>query len=212
VDKKPVKDKKEKKPPKEEDKKPRFKLDFINKDLTDEMYDEDVVFCFHSSSASKPKPGKGVDESIPPEKEGEYKELAKIENWRRMLSNFYIKPFELDGKRWNSVEHYYQGSKFKKENPEYYAKFSLDSGSEFCEDPKKAKAAGGKSNKADSDFYSTNRVNEEMYAALVAKFKDPELFNMLRETKKAKLMHTVLRQKEKVFFQHLVVIRSKSNL
>jgi len=197
--------------PKDKPAEPLFKLDFINDEMTTDMYDEDIVFCFYSKSAHL-KPGKGAGEKIPDNKVSEYSELAKIKDWRKMLSNFYVKAFELDGKRWNSVEHYYQGSKFKKENPEYYNKFSLDSKSDICEDPALAKTAGGKNNKqkvkADSDFFSTNRVNEEMYAALVAKFKDEELSKMLRETKQAKLMHTVLRQTEKVFFQHLIVIRS----
>ena len=54
-------------------------------------------------------------------KEGDldkYNALRKIKDWRKKLSNFWISPFNLEGKRWQSVEHYYQGSKFKS-NPEY---------------------------------------------------------------------------------------------
>ena len=101
--------------------------------------------------------------------------------------------------------------KFKKEHPEYYNMFSSDSGSDFCKDPDKAKKAGGPKNEGkfrpDSDFFGTNRVNDEMYAALVEKFKDPDLMKMLRETKQAKLLHTMKRSAHKVFFEHLIVIR-----
>jgi len=31
-----------------------------------------------------------------------------------VLSNFNMARFELDGKTWNSVEHYYHANKFKK--------------------------------------------------------------------------------------------------
>ena len=68
-----------------------------------------------------------------------------------MLSNFHIvsNPFELDGHTWNSVEHYYQASKFqgyteKSEKHDFYLKFTAESGSEISKDPAKAKQYGGK--------------------------------------------------------------------
>ena len=62
-----------------------------------------------------------------------------------MLSIFYIVPFELDGMMWSNVE---KGSKFKKENPEFYKLFSLDSESDLSEDPVMAKGDGGKTGKS----------------------------------------------------------------
>ena len=38
-----------------------------------------------------------------------YADLAGMTGWRKVLSNFYMAPFALDGYGWNSVEHYYQG-------------------------------------------------------------------------------------------------------
>ena len=82
-------------------------------------------------------------------KSGEFKELAQIDNWRKMLSNFAIARFECDGKEWLTVEHFYQGSKFKNTNSEngFYDQFSLDSQSEISKNPGMAKCAGGKTGK-----------------------------------------------------------------
>jgi hypothetical protein len=46
-----------------------------------------------------------------------------------------------------SVEHYYHANKFKKNTPNYYKKFAIDSGSAFAFEPKKALGAGGKGEK-----------------------------------------------------------------
>ena len=98
------------------------------------IFDNDTVFQFYSKSQNS-KPGKGSGEKIPKERILEFAELASIPNWRRMLSNFYIlqDPFILDGKRWRTVEHYYQGSKFKNDNLDFYTQFSLDSASKISE-------------------------------------------------------------------------------
>src|SRR5690348_14774068 len=100
---------------------------------------EDKLF-YYSKSADK-YPGKGVNEYT---KENIYKELSTIKNWRKMLSNFYIAPFKLDGYTWNSVEHYYHANKFL-HNIDLYKSFTLESKSSYSEDPVKAKSAGGKS-------------------------------------------------------------------
>ena len=135
----------------------------------------------------------------------EFAKLSKIPGWRRKLSNFWDKnPMEIDGKQWKSVEHYYQASKFKKEHPEFYASFSLDSGSDLSEDPLMAKGAGGKNGKfkgsqlrpvalkMDKDFFETERNLEEMNKALKAKFtQHSDLKQLLKDTNKSVLMHFV---------------------
>ena len=168
---------------------------------SDKLYNPLIVFQFYSKSRD-PEPGKGSGESIPEDKISEFKELSKIKDWRKMLSNFYESEFTLDNKRWLSVEHYYQGSKFKVENPEFYKKFSLDSDSDISKDPNLAKSAGGKSGKSkgklirpegikiDKDFFKNGRSSKEMKHAQREKYsQNPELKRMLLLTKDAKLTH-----------------------
>ena len=167
-------------------------------------YDEDVVFVFYSKSAHK-KPGKGQHEKIPKEKEIDYKELTKEKDWRKVLSNFYIvsNPFELDGHTWNSVEHYYQASKFqdyteKSEKHDFYLKFTAESGSEISKDPAKAKKYGGKDKSGkyrkkhilmDDDFFN-GKHKISMERAQRAKYTtDNYSQKILLLTKNAKLVH-----------------------
>ena len=170
-------------------------------DNTNILFNPDIVFQFYSKSRD-PEPGKGSGETIPEDKISEYKELSKIKDWRKMLSNFYESEFKLDDKRWLSVEHYYQGSKFKKENPEFYNKFSLDSESDISKDPNLAKSAGGKSGKSrgkllrpenikiDKDFFKNGRSSKEMKNSQKEKYsQNDKLKEMLLLTKDAKLTH-----------------------
>ena len=131
---------------------------------------------FYSKSSNK-TPGKGKGEIISDDRMIEFNELAKLGSWRKVLSNFYMKPkidgevvplFELDGLKWASVEHYYHANKFKKNHPDYYRLFAIDSGSQIMDDPKKALGAGGKTGKVsgkkfrpknvviDEDFFDDN--------------------------------------------------------
>jgi predicted NAD-dependent protein-ADP-ribosyltransferase YbiA (DUF1768 family) len=184
----------------------------------DGLYNPETVFKFYSNSADR-APGKGAGEKIKPGDETKYGRLSEMPDWRKMLSNFWIEPFELDGKRWQSVEHYYQGSKFKG-TPDFYNQFSLDSGSEISKDPNLAKAAGGKTGKRkgllirakeikmDSDFFP-ERSKIEMYKAQHAKFTQIYgLARVLKLTRDAKLVHHV-RGSPPVVFDNLMYIRSK---
>jgi predicted NAD-dependent protein-ADP-ribosyltransferase YbiA (DUF1768 family) len=155
-------------------------------------YDEDTVFVFHSKS-SDAAPGKGSREKIPDEKREMYEELDKIPDWRKQLSNFWIKPFYKQGFVWASVEHYYQASKFKMEHEEFYKQFALDKGTRLSKDPALAKATGNDLKyrpeiTIDRDF--PKRAVKEMFRAQHAKFtQNAELKALLQATKKAKLMH-----------------------
>jgi predicted NAD-dependent protein-ADP-ribosyltransferase YbiA (DUF1768 family) len=131
------------------------------------LFNENIVFVFKSNSSDKypgTLKGKGWTEKLPAEEKTNFMELDKIKNWRRVLSNFYISPFEdKNGTQWQTVEHYFHAHKFMKNNPEFANNFSLKSGSKICRDPALAKTAGGKTGKIkdpDTKKYIQFRSND----------------------------------------------------
>ena len=167
------------------------------------LYDEDIVFQFYKRSADK-SPGKGSGEKIPVSKRMQFAELDAIKDWRRILSNFAHTPFELDGHKWLSVEHYFQASKFKEENPGFYDQFAMDSKTELgkvlSQNPEMAKGAGSETGKykgkqirpkeikVESKFF-TEKASGVMDKALHAKFtQNEEAKKVLKATKDAKLV------------------------
>jgi predicted NAD-dependent protein-ADP-ribosyltransferase YbiA (DUF1768 family) len=175
--------------------------------VVSDLYDDTTHFMFYIASADE-EPGEGSGEKISEKNKLLFKDLSK--NWRRQLDDEFVAPFMLDNKQWQTVEHFYQASKFKKGFPDFYASFSLDSDSEIANDVKKAKAAGGKSGrfekellrpsqiKIDADFYGGRDVVERKNA-IKAKFQQNEdLKRTLIKTKDAKLLHFVRGQEPEI--------------
>jgi predicted NAD-dependent protein-ADP-ribosyltransferase YbiA (DUF1768 family) len=148
-----------------------------------------------------------------------YSNLNNIPNWRHMLSNFWISPFECNGFTYNTLEHWYHSRKFPR-NPGFQFKFTLESNSEFCRDPAMAKAAGGKSgmykgkllrNKnitADPSFFIKENNDKVFIVGMFCKFTQNEkLKTMLLNTRNAELWHPVPRSPVKIRFTYLEKVR-----
>ena len=195
------------------------------------------TFVFYSKSAdNKPGNNKGSGWLENVENENKYNKLDKIKDWRKLLSNFYISPFILDGKEWNSVEHFFHAVKFRdvknNNNYNFYKTFSLDSKSPWCFEPNLAKQAGkagrisakgivynkqidGKKIPKDvvlrSDFYK-GIDKKAMTLGFFAKFtQNPILQNALLETKDTELYHLITERGKKSHLQlwdHLMIVRN----
>ena len=214
-----------------------------------DLYDDSTIFIFYSGSKDS-RPGEGTagggEKIADPSK---FEELNDIENWRRVLSNMHVKKdingkvlplFSLDGMKWASVEHWYHANKYKYYNDmeegdenydraevqkgiEFYRKFSLDSKSEFCEDPKKALTVGGRAGrlnnkkyrpkelKMDPDFFNKKKNEKAMLIGQKAKYEQDEFSKrVLLATKDAKLVHLEKRRGKKsnlVTFNNTMEIR-----
>jgi len=194
------------------------------------LFSDETHFVFYSKSADK-KPGAGSGEKIAEGDVEKYVPLIKMKEWRKVLSNMHIKRdetgnvvplFKLDGKNWASVEHYYHANKFKKNNPDYYNVFSMDSDSLICRDPKMALGAGGKTGIVrkkdpetkkskivfkrpkdvvmDEDFFDGKNREEVMEKGQQAKYENKENEmerNVLLATKDAKLLHYIVSRAKK---------------
>jgi hypothetical protein len=163
------------------------------------LYDDATVFQFYSKSMDKPLPGTGSGETIERADIPKFAALAKeTPQWRKMLSNLWEPPgddrekalFTLDDHKWRTLEHYLQGSKFRRENPKHYLQFSLDSDSDLS---KSSALAQDKSKdkdmdiKPDADFGA--REEKEREDAQYAKYsQNSYLADMLLNTRNAKLV------------------------
>jgi predicted NAD-dependent protein-ADP-ribosyltransferase YbiA (DUF1768 family) len=171
-----------------------------------DLYNNSTIFSFHQKSLDSAKPGKGIGEKIDKNRVNEFSVLTKIPNWRKKLSDSWSEsPFTIERKRWASVEHYVQASKFKKGFPDFFEKFSLDIPSEMSKDPEIAIAVGDikkskykdlrpKGVKIDVD-YSLGREEQEREIAVRAKFSQNEDLKQLLLLTKNALLQKYLRRK-----------------
>lgn len=81
--------------------------------------------CYYSKSRNVDA-GKGKNEFV--NDYSNYEELNKIDNWRRILSNFYVEPFTYEDKTFNSVEHAFQSYKIALVDEIKAGFFTLESG------------------------------------------------------------------------------------
>jgi predicted NAD-dependent protein-ADP-ribosyltransferase YbiA (DUF1768 family) len=195
-------------------------VDYEDTDDSGILYDPAVIFSFYANSEKTSKPGMGDGEKIPVSKKGEYVLLAKIPDWRKKLDDSWEVPIFLDGHKWNTVEHYVSGSKYKKGNHEVYLMFSLDSGTELSKDVKLAKSFKGvkpddakkgariKPIAPDVD-YALGGMEKAREEALREKFiKNPDMKLVLKLTQKALLLHKEKRGEEATPDSQLMKIRS----
>lgn len=211
--------------PKETD--PSARFDEISQAKVMNLYDDDTVFQFYADSSKAKLPGKGANEKMPERVNPaqEFSELASVEDWRKKLDNDWAQPFTLDNHRWNSVEHYYQASKYKRGAHDFYLSFSLDSGTELSKNVEMARSVGEngkfegvkirpKEVKKDAGFLDAgvgeeSRGDKEMFDAKLSKFtQNKDLKQMLLATKRAKLMHFV-RGHPPMMDEQLMIIRDK---
>jgi ribA/ribD-fused uncharacterized protein len=84
---------------------------------------------FYSASADR-APGAGRHESVADP--SAYAALARTRDWRKMLSNFWVADFVIDGATYRTVEHCFQAAKIALADPALARQFALESGSELA--------------------------------------------------------------------------------
>ena len=125
----------------------------------------------------------------------------------------------MDGKTWNTVQHYYSAQLFKDTHFETYENLAVESGSQMSKDPVLAKVLITKSGKIGDQTIrpSTLKYKElnkeesiEAYnRAYESKFtQNEEARNVLKETKRAKLIQYV-RSKKPIEFTYPMKIRKR---
>lgn len=195
---------------------------FVHEDEVEDKtvnYDKDIVFMYYNRSNPAPKPGKGSNESIPDSKMVEYSDLNLKVNrdWRKKLDDYWNTEFTVDGMKWSSVEHYYQGTKFKSKRPDFMKLFSLDSGSDISKDVMLAREAGSKAVnklrpsdvKIDPDFYGGRNLLEREKAVYAKFTQNVDLRNILLGTKHAKLMKYVSKSPPEI---DIILMRVRSKI
>ncbi|KAL4854657.1 hypothetical protein ACK3TF_004589 [Chlorella vulgaris] len=168
------------------------------------------VFVFHSKSANT-APGKGVHERVVDR--ARYASLARVDNWRRVLSNFHVCPFEFRGLTYNTIEHAFQAHKIALADPVKAKTFSVESGTELgLGDGTKAQRARKLVRLTQAELEEWDTMKDSLMAeAAVAKYKAcQEARQVLKLTGDAELWHLMTQRgkpSQCVRFIHLEHIR-----
>jgi ribA/ribD-fused uncharacterized protein len=163
---------------------------------------------FFYSKSKHIAPGKGANEEV--EDATIYADLAKVKDWRRVLSNFHVCPFKYDGHTYNTIEHAFQAKKIALVNPQKALKFTVESGDALGQGDGDAARKNRKAEVLDTKTLATwNAMKSKvMYDASLAKYKAcPEAAAVLLATQNAQLWHIVSRSKDHDHFTHLETIR-----
>ena len=145
-----------------------------------DLYKGLTVFQIYEYASDFDAPGKGNGERLDKSEVDNYKDLRHDISWRKMLSNEWLCEFTLDGHKWNSVEHYCLASLFKKTDPEYYLKFSLDSVSKENRKKKQIATNIDYARKAVS-VYEKQKQKEKEDELHLFSFKTPNLLAFMSE-------------------------------
>ena len=166
------------------------------------------IFVFYSKSADKP-PGKGTGEYL--EKGNDFGELSKIKNWRKILSNFHYEPFIWRGLIWTSIEEAYQAAKYGPENYKEFREKVREMSKNDEEIPLNARKLRKWKILNDKQIKEWSKISEwTMENIAIAKYNQSDIGRqVLKNTKNAMLLHTMMRSKEKIHFRHLERIRDK---
>ena len=169
--------------------------DTKSEEITD-LYDNDVVFIFHSNSDKHKKPGFGTGEKIPKLREPEFLDLymdSKRSNkrtadyipWRQQLDDTWDKaPFNLDNEKWQSISHYLLAVQFKETDPEIFKTFAVDSGTNLSKTWSVAKESIEK-RKKDKDSKDSKEMMEGKYFAKYKNLKKMTELSLLGYRKDA---------------------------
>ena len=165
-------------------------------------------FFFFSKSANA-KPGKGANEVGDPKN---YKELAKIENWRKVLSNFHVCPFKYDGYTFNSIEHAFQYKKIALANKDKAFNFTMESKTDLgLGDGEDARKNRKVVKLKDAQIAEWDKMKMDVMAEIAKqKYEQcPDAMDVLIKTNNAQLWHIVGRGEPNVRFLHLEKIRAE---
>lgn len=172
--------------------------------ITDKLY-------FHSRSKHV-NAGKGVNEYV--KDENLYDELNNIKDWRKVLSNFHIFPFQYKDYTYNTLEHLYQSQKIALVSPEKAYLFTLESGDAIGKGDGSIARKNRKIIILDDDILKiwSNIKNDIIFEASISKYKScDEASRILKATGDAELWHLVCRSKHHYRFIHLEKVRTILN-